>query len=226
MPSVATIGLSRMRPIRNPFSRAGGDGGEERDGDRRPEPRVVAGRVLGQDHDVERQPAGNREVDAALHDDERLAQRRDRERRGERQHRQERAPGDARRREHETRREQRDRRHEDGDEAARQEASATPAGRRPSTPSRPVTLRCRASRRSADANARATRSQVTDQHSVRLRDPSSEHSAASRPGYARLSLYDRRFRATRRAVQRDADSHELVFVIDEHCTNCDAHRTT
>ena len=71
-----------------PVQEAGADRGEERDADRGPEPRVVAGRVLGDDHDVEGEAAGHREVDAALHDDERLAERRDRERRRERQHRQ------------------------------------------------------------------------------------------------------------------------------------------
>ena len=55
VPSVATIGLRRIRPTRNPLTQAGADRGEERDADRRPEPGVVARRVLGEDHDVERQ---------------------------------------------------------------------------------------------------------------------------------------------------------------------------
>ena len=113
-------------PYQPPVQTAGGEGGEERETDRREEPCVVPGGILGEDHDVERQPAGNREVDAALHDDERLAQRRDRERRGERQHREERAPRDARRREQETRRKKCACRDKDGRKAARQEAPRSP----------------------------------------------------------------------------------------------------
>ena len=75
-----------------PVQQAGTDRREERDADRGPEPGVVARRVLGHDHDVERQAARYREVDPALHDDERLAERRNRERRREGQHRQDDAP--------------------------------------------------------------------------------------------------------------------------------------
>ena len=157
VPSVATIGLRRIRPIRKPFSRAGGDGREEGDADRRQEPRVVAGRVLGHDHDVERQPAGDREVDPALHDDERLAERGDRQRRGERQHRQERAPGEARRGEEEAHGEQPDRRDEHGRKPARQEAPSTPAGWS-FDPSGPADLRLRR-HVVADTNADRSRSQ-------------------------------------------------------------------
>ena len=82
-----------------PVEQAGGDRREKRDADRGQEPGVLAGRVVREDHDVEGQPAGDREVDAALHDHERLAERRDGERRGERQHRQEHASREARRRE-------------------------------------------------------------------------------------------------------------------------------
>ena len=114
-----------------PVQQAGDDRGEERDADRRQEPRVDAGRVLGEDHDVERKPAGHREVDAALHDDERLAERGDRERRRERQHRQQHASAEARRREQPgSPTNSADRGHEHGRETAREQASATRAGQR------------------------------------------------------------------------------------------------
>ena len=109
-----------------PVQRAGDDRREERDADRRQEPRVHAVRVVREDHDVERQPAGDREVDAALHDDERLAECRDRERRRERQHREEHAPAEARRREQEARHEQPGGRHEHGRETPGQQAPRPP----------------------------------------------------------------------------------------------------
>ena len=99
VPSVATIGLRRMRPIRNPLSRPAAIAARNAMPIAGSEPRVLAVRVVGDDHDVERHAAGDREVDAALHDDERLAEGRDREHRGERQHRQQHASAHARRRE-------------------------------------------------------------------------------------------------------------------------------
>ena len=71
-----------------PVYQAGGDGREERDANRGPETRIVAGGVLGHDDDVEGKPARYGEVNPALHDDQRLAERRDRQRRREGQHRQ------------------------------------------------------------------------------------------------------------------------------------------
>ena len=101
---------------------AGGDRREEGDADRRHEPGVDAVRVVRQDHDVEREPTGDGEVDAALHDHQRLAERRDRERRRKRQHREQHAPAQARRREHAADCEQHDGRNEDRRESTGQQA--------------------------------------------------------------------------------------------------------
>jgi len=59
VPSVATIGLRRIRPISTPFSEPATMAGEKSDADRRQEPRVVASRVFREDHDIQRQPAGH-----------------------------------------------------------------------------------------------------------------------------------------------------------------------
>ena len=101
-----------------PVQQAGDDRCEERYADRGPEPGVVPRRVLGHDHDVERQAARHREVDPALHDDERLTERRNRERRGERQHRQDDASVQARRCEQPARGEEGNRRSDDSGKAA------------------------------------------------------------------------------------------------------------
>jgi hypothetical protein len=98
---------------------AGDDRRSNRNPNRRPEPAVHARRVLGHDYDVEREPAGNRQVDPALHDDERLTQAGDRQRRRERKHRQERSASDARRRNELAEEKEQPRRRHDRREAAR-----------------------------------------------------------------------------------------------------------
>ena len=208
-----------MRPIRKPLTEPGRD---RRERTRAP----IAGQsrasspagILRDDDDVERQPAGDREVDAALHDDERLAERRDRERRGERQHRQQRAPLEARRREQEARREQRDRRHDDGREAARQQAPRSRAERRPSTRSRRSS---RVPRRHKSAILAASRSvyKWMIASSVRLRDPVDEVTPQPRAWQTRRILCIMGASAPC-TTSRDgaAGLHGAVFARDEHCT--------
>jgi hypothetical protein len=78
--------LRRILPTR-PVEETRDYRSNDREAERGQKPAVHAGRVLRHDHDVKREAAGDREVDAALHDDEGLAEPGNRERGGERQHR-------------------------------------------------------------------------------------------------------------------------------------------
>ena len=91
----------------------------ERGQRRRQHLRVVAVGLVGHDHDDQRDRAGHRQVDAALHDHEGLPERDDREDGREREHRLDRSRADAARRHEEPGGEQQDQRDEDRDEAAR-----------------------------------------------------------------------------------------------------------
>ena len=80
------IGLSPSTPIEHAVEQPGAEREHQRQQDRGDQLAVVAVGDVGDDDDRHRDPAGDREVDAALLDDQHLAEAGDGEDRGDRQH--------------------------------------------------------------------------------------------------------------------------------------------
>jgi hypothetical protein len=140
MPSVATKGVIPSRVIARAVGQPGGQAGEDDDEQAEWELARLAIRHDHHEDDPEREGPGDGEVEAALLDDERLADGRDGQHPGEREHRLQRALGEAAGSEERAHDEQQQCHRPDGDERTaaaegRREATRAPLG---------VVLRCSA----------------------------------------------------------------------------------